>query len=164
MANNHGTSGTRCTRFGDGLTPKEIRFCEEYVKDFNGAGAVRRAGLCPNNPQYAAQYATKYLDKEDVRDYINELMTVMSEKCMVEVDDLLRFWVSVMNNPNEATPNRLKSSDYIAKVIGAYDVKRDTDQGPIIVMDLAPPTDTPVALEPPREIIMEDDEDETDSE
>ena len=162
---NHSTSGTRCTRFGDGLTPKEMRFCEEYVKDFNGAAAVRRAGLSPNNPQYAPQYASKYLEKEAVKDYINQLMTVISEKCVVEVDDLLKFWVTVMHDESESTPNRLKASDHIAKVIGAYNVKVDVNQAPTIVMDLAlPPTPDPLpVLEPAVELILEDDEDDTDS-
>lgn len=160
-----GMTGTRCTRFGDGLTPKEIRFCEEYVKDFNGAGAVRRANLCPENPQYAAQYASKYLEKEMVRDYINQLMTVMSEKCQTTVEDLMNFWTTVMMDANESTNNRLKASDYLGKALGAFTVKVDTQQAPTIVMDLGlpPAPSQPLALEPAVEMIMEDDEDESDT-
>lgn len=161
----YGTSGTRCTRFGDGLTPKEMRFCEEYVKDFNGAAAVRRANLCSDKPENAAQYASKYLAKQHVRDYVEQLMNAISERCTVEVDDLLKFWVTIMNDPNESTPNRLKSSDYIAKVLGAYNVKVDVQQPPTIVMDIGlPPAPEPMMLEPAVELIMEDDDDDSDSE
>ena len=156
-----GMTGTRCTRFGDGLTPKEIRFCEEYVKDFNGAAAVRRANLCPDKPQFASQYANQYLNKEMVRDYINQLMTVMSEQCMTTVEDLMKFWTTVMMDANESTNNRLKASDYLGKALGAFTVKVDTNQAPTIVMDLALPSapPEPPALEPAVEMIMEDDED-----
>ena len=37
-------TGSRCMQFGE-LTPREIRFCEEYVKDFNAAAAMRRGGF-----------------------------------------------------------------------------------------------------------------------
>lgn len=160
----HGTSGTRCTRFGDGLTPKEMRFCEEYVKDFNGAAAIRRANLCAN-PEHAPQYASAYLKKQHVRDYIEQLQTVMSERCTTDVNDLMTFWTTVMHDANESTANRLKASDYLGKAIGAFTVKVDTQAPPTIVMDLALPqaAPQPLALEPAIEIVMEDEYD-TDSE
>lgn len=162
---NHSTSGTRCTRFGDGLTPKEMRFCEEYVKDFNGAAAVRRAGLSPNNPQYAPQYASKYLQKQEVQDYIQQLMNAISEQCTTDVNDLMTFWTTVMLDANESVANRLKASDYLAKALGAYNVKVETNQAPTIIMDLGlpPATPEPLALEPAVELIMEDYDDESDT-
>mgnify|MGYP003310900052 CR=1 FL=1 len=130
---NHGTTGSRCTSFGDGLSPKEIRFCEEYVKDLNGAAAIRRANLC-NNPEHASQRANTYLKKQAVRDYIEQLLNVISEKCMTDVNDLMKFWTTVMLDANESTANRLKASDYIGKAIGACTVKGDTQATPTIVM------------------------------
>lgn len=166
MTHNHGTQGTRCTRFGDGLTPKEMRFCEEYVKDFNGAAAVRRANLCPEKPEHAAQYASKYLIKEHVKDYIQQLMNAMSERCTTDVNDLMTFWTTVMMDANESTANRLKASDYIGKAIGAFTVKVETQAPPTIIMDLAlpPTTPEPLALESAVDIVMEDDENDTNSE
>lgn len=160
----YGTSGSRCTRFGDGLTPKEMRFCEEYVKDFNGAAAARRANI--GKPEYGAQMASKYLEKEAVQDYIQQLMNAMSEKCSTTVDDLMTFWTTIMLDPNESTNNRLKASDYLGKALGAFTVKVETNQAPTIIMDLglppAPPE--PLALEPAVELVMEDDDDESDTE
>lgn len=37
------------------LTEKQTRFCHEYVKDFNGAQAVLRAGYKTNNPDVIAE-------------------------------------------------------------------------------------------------------------
>lgn len=161
----YGTSGSRCTRFGDGLTPKEMRFCEEYVKDFNGAGAVRRANLCPNKPQNAAQYASKYLEKEAVQDYIKQLMNAMSERCETTVDDLLTFWTTIMLDPNESTNNRLKASDYLGKALGAFTVKVETNQAPTIIMDLGlpPASSEPLAIEAAVDIVMEDDDSDSDT-
>ena len=152
-------TGARNTRFGE-MTPREIRFCEEYVKDFNAAAAMRRCGF--GEDASAKQTGYKYLKKQVVKDYIQKLMGRMSERCETTVDDLMIFWTEVMNNPSESTSNRLKASDYLGKALGAFTVKVETQQAPTIIMDLglppAPPE--PLALDAAVEIVMDEDEDE----
>ena len=149
-------AGTRCEAWGE-MTPKEIRFCEEYVKDFNGAQACIRAGL-GKNPNAASQVAHKYLKKDNVKDYIRQLMNKTTERCQTEVDDLMQFWTAVMLDPNESTANRLKASDYLGKVLGAFTVKVETKQAPTILMDFElPPATEPLALEAAVDYVMEDD-------
>ena len=151
-------TGCRNTRFGE-MTPREIRFCEEYVKDFNAAAAMRRCGF--GEDASAKQTGYKYLKKQVVKDYIQKLMGRMTEQCETTVDDLMVFWTEVMNNPSESTNNRLKASDYLGKALGAFTVKVETQQAPTIIMDLglppAPPE--PLALDAAVEIVMDEDED-----
>ena len=148
-------AGSRCEAWGE-MTPKEIRFCEEYVKDFNGAEACRRAGIGKSDT--AAQSANKYLRKDNVQNYIKQLMTSTTERCQTEVDDLMQFWTTVMLDPNESTANRLKASDYLGKVLGAFTVKVETKQAPTIVMDFElPPATEPLALQAAVDYVMEDD-------
>ena len=154
-------TGARNTRFGE-MTPREIRFCEEYVKDFNAAAAMRRCGF--GEDASAKQTGYKYLKKQVVKDYIQKLMGRMSERCETTVDDLMMFWTEVMNNPSESTNNRLKASDYLGKALGAFTVKVETQQAPTIIMDLglppAPPE--PLALDAAVEIVMDDDDKDED--
>lgn len=132
-------AGSRCMAFEGELTPKEMRFAEEYVKDFNGSAAVRRAGLAGEtvNP---SNTAGKLLRKPWVQNYIQNLMNAAAARCSTSVDDLMEFWTTVMLDANETTSNRLKASDYLAKTLGAYTVKVETQQAPTIVMDLGAPT------------------------
>lgn len=152
-------TGGRNTKFGE-LTPKEILFCEEYVKDFNAAAAMRRCGFGDDN--CAKQTGYKYLTKENVKEYIKNLLNRMKEQCQTTVDDLMTFWTQVMLDPNESTANRLKASDYLGKTLGAFTVKVETQQAPTIVMDLglppAPPE--PIAIDAAVDMVMEDDNEE----
>ena len=154
-------NGSRCLQFGD-LTPKEIRFCEEYVKDFNAAAAIRRCRF--GEDESSKQLGYKYLKKENVKEYIKNLMNKMTEQSQTTVDDLMTFWTQVMLDPNESTNNRLKASDYLGKALGAFTVKVETQQAPTIIMDLglppAPPE--PVAIEAAVEMVIEDEDEEVD--
>lgn len=141
----------RCEQFGE-LSTKDIRFCEEYVKDHNGAGAIRRLGI--GNPNNAAQTANKYLKRPEIKDYIDQLMTKTSETCEVERRDLMKFWAQVMNDPNESTSNRIKVSKLLGDAIGIFTIKVETQQLPTIIMDFElPPQEEPLALEESYEVI-----------
>lgn len=53
------------------LTLKQKRFCEEYLKDFNGQKAAERAGY---EPKYAREAASVTLAKPQGKEYINQLL------------------------------------------------------------------------------------------
>jgi len=53
------------------LTLKQKRFCEEYLKDFNGQRAAERAGY---EPKYARETASITLAKPQAKEYINRLL------------------------------------------------------------------------------------------
>lgn len=57
------------------LTPKQERFCEEYIIDLNGAQAAIRAGY---SEESARQIASDCLTKHDIQDRIAELRTKIS--------------------------------------------------------------------------------------
>ena len=156
-----GAKGSRCEAWGE-LTPKEMRFAEEYVKDFNGAAACRRAGIGKSDT--AAQSANKYLRKEHVQAYIQKLMVKTSEKCQTDVNALMEFWTTVMYDCNESTANKLKASRYLGEVLGAFTVKVETQKAPTIVMDLCvPPAPEPLALQAAVEFVDDTEDIEYDS-
>ena len=58
------------------LTPKQIRFCQEYVIDWNGTRAAIAAGYSQDT---ATQMASENLRKPYIAEYIEEIKNKLSE-------------------------------------------------------------------------------------
>jgi phage terminase small subunit len=56
----------------DGLTLFQRKLCHEYLIDFDGAKAARRAGSRAKNPEVVASYT---FARPEVKDYLGKLMT-----------------------------------------------------------------------------------------
>jgi phage terminase small subunit len=54
------------------MTDKQKRFCEEYVKDWNGTRAAKDAGY---SAKTAMEQAHQLLQKTSVKDYIEEIQS-----------------------------------------------------------------------------------------
>lgn len=65
------------------LTPKQKRFCEEYVIDFNGAQAAIRAGFSKNA---AKEQAARLLTKANITEYVKILQTKLQERSQITAD------------------------------------------------------------------------------
>ena len=70
----------------DELTPKQDVFCQEYLKDLNGAQAAIRAGYSENS---ARQIATENLSKPVIQDRVQALMDERSERTRLDADYVL---------------------------------------------------------------------------
>lgn len=70
------------------LTPKERRFCREYLKDLNAAAAARRAGYS-QNPGTSAVRGHILMHRPWVLDYINKLKIERSARTQVSLDRVL---------------------------------------------------------------------------
>lgn len=71
----------------DDLTPLQARFCEEYIKDLNGAGAAERAGSKASD-LYSA--ASTFLSNSKVQARIAELKRERSERTQIDAAWLLK--------------------------------------------------------------------------
>ena len=69
------------------LTPKQERFCEEYLVDLNATAAARRAGYSPNT---AGAIGNENLSKPEIAARISELRKVQSDKVQVDAERVLR--------------------------------------------------------------------------
>lgn len=74
-----------------GLTPKQEKFCLEYVKDFNATKAAQRAGY-GKNPN---SYASKLLQTAAVSARVRELSTQVRKKALLEAEDALRWAMDI---------------------------------------------------------------------
>lgn len=71
----------------DGLTPRQARFVEEYLIDFNGAAAARRAGY--KTERLAAH---KLLRKPAVAKAVSEGRARIAEKTELSAEFVRSFW------------------------------------------------------------------------
>ena len=74
-------------RNSDGLTPKQERFCEEYLVDLNAAAAARRAGY---SKQTAGVIGLENLTKPMIAERIAAMRAERSERVQVDADRVLR--------------------------------------------------------------------------
>ena len=68
------------------ITPRQERFCEEYVVDLNGTQAAIRAGYAPVG---AASEASKCLRNPNIIEYIEELQTGRRKVREIRADRIL---------------------------------------------------------------------------
>ncbi len=68
------------------LTEKQLRFCEEYLKDLNGAAAARRTGFSPKTSHIQA---CKLLMKANIQKYIVKLKKRISSKAIMTREEVL---------------------------------------------------------------------------
>lgn len=72
---------------GKKLSPKQKRFCEEYLVDCNGAGAAIRAGYAP---KAAKEQASDLLTKPNIKKYIAELQFNLRQKTEITAEMVVK--------------------------------------------------------------------------
>lgn len=75
------------------ITPKQQRFCDEYLKDANATQAAIRAGYSPHS---AKQIGQENLSKPYLRAYIDEHMAALHQSAIADAEEVLRYLTSVV--------------------------------------------------------------------
>lgn len=83
------------------LTPKQDRFCREYVIDCNGTQAAIRAGY---SPKTANEQASRLLANVSVSRRVHELQGKVAEKCEITAEYVLNGLREVAERCMEAKP------------------------------------------------------------
>jgi hypothetical protein len=73
-----------------GLPPRQIRFCEEYLLDLNATAAYRRAGYKAKNDNVAAASACALLRNTKVQHAIQAAFKARSERTELTADWVIR--------------------------------------------------------------------------
>ena len=68
------------------LTPKQAKFCQEYIIDFNGARAADKAGW---SKKTARATASRLLTYCNIQEYITELLEKRSKRTEVTADQVV---------------------------------------------------------------------------
>lgn len=75
------------------MTPKQKRFCDEYLIDCNGAQAAIRAGY---SPKTANEQGSRLLAKAHIRAYIDEQLARMHDEKIADAQEVMEFLTAVM--------------------------------------------------------------------
>ena len=71
----------------DGLSPKQLYFCNEYLVDFNATRAAIRAGY---SKKTAKEQGYRLLTKDHVRKKLKELITQQTVRTQVDADKVIK--------------------------------------------------------------------------
>ena len=108
------------------LTPMQRRFAQEYATDFNGQAAYMRA-TGNTNKKSASVQASKLLKLPKVKayleEYVKEILGPQEKTLLGNVE----FWVTVRDDPEARTADRLKASENLAKYAQMFVEKKELD-------------------------------------
>ena len=76
------------------ISPKQKRFCEEYIKDLNGKEAAIRSGYSKNT---ATQIASSYLNKPAIVEYLEKLQSKTAKRNQITLDELIQDLAEIKN-------------------------------------------------------------------
>ena len=101
------------------LTPKQKRFCEEYLKSGNATEAAKKAGY---KEKSCRAIATENLSKPAISAYIKRRMDEQDAALVADSNEILKFYTSVMRGEikdqfglDASLSDRLKAGDSLMK-------------------------------------------------
>lgn len=101
------------------LTPKQKRFCEEFLVDLNATQAAKRAGY---SKKTAYSIGEENLKKPKIRNYIRGLLTLRCIRTQVTSDKVIEELRKVAFAKKDVrTRDKLKALDMLAKHVGLFD-------------------------------------------
>ena len=80
----------------DKLTPREKRFCEEYIKTSNGGRSVMAAGYNVSNMGSASVYANELLKTHRIQREIERLLEATEAQSIADAREVMQYFTDVM--------------------------------------------------------------------
>ena len=100
------------------LTYKQQKFCDEYMKDLNGAAAAIRAGYSANS---AKEIASELLTKPNIREIIEIRQAELAAKAHVDTEYVVRKLKEIVENTIIEDPtNANKALTTLSKYTGGF--------------------------------------------
>jgi phage terminase small subunit len=104
------------------LTKKQQKFCNEYLKDFNGTRAYRIAYDTCKSDETAKAGASRLLTYDNIKAYINKRREQQNEKAIITQEMILEELKKIIRSDKqeECTSNRLKAMELAGKHLGMF--------------------------------------------
>lgn len=109
------------------IKPQHKLLAKFYLGEAEG-NAEKAALMAGYSPKYARASAYKMLARKDVQQYIEYLLHMTAEDPLYHIADIKEiqdFWTRTMNDNNIRVRDRLKASELLAKVQGAFKQEDD---------------------------------------
>ena len=134
------------------MTPKQKRFCDEYLIDTNATQAAIRAGY---SEKTAYSIGNENLNKPELRAYIDERLAEMQSKKIADATEVMRYLTSVLRGESQSSvlamcgdgcqeviekapdeKEKLKAAELLAKRYGLLTEKMNvTGNIPVVIVD-----------------------------
>ena len=82
----------------DKLTPKQKKFCDEYLKLGNATQAAKNAGY---SEKTAMSMGGENLRKPQILDYINARQEQIASKDIADIEEIMKYLTDVMRGENQ---------------------------------------------------------------
>lgn len=94
-------------------------FCEYYLGECcgNAEQAAIKAGYSSKS---ARTGANKLLQKAQIQQYITQKSSEIATSNIASIQQIQEFWTNIMADEEEATKNRLRASELLAKAKGMF--------------------------------------------
>ena len=115
------------------MTPKQKRFCDEYLIDLNATQAAIRAGY---SEKTAKQIGQENLTKPDLQEYIKKRMDEKEDALIAKQDEVMRYLTSVMRremSENVVVTISKKRSFYAPDANGTMRKNTEEEETPMVV-------------------------------
>jgi hypothetical protein len=105
-----------------GLTPRQLRFVEEYLVDLNATEAYKRAGYTARNDNVAAANASALIRNHKVSAAIQEGFRARSERTAIDQDYVLRRLKAEAELRGEGASHsaRVRALELLGKHLGMF--------------------------------------------
>ena len=94
------------------LTPKQAKFCIEYIVDLNATQAAIRAGYSPRS---ARAVGAKNMTKHDIAGRLAELTEAAIDETKATADEVLLYFTGIMRDTKQPTKERTAAATQLAK-------------------------------------------------
>jgi phage terminase small subunit len=91
------------------VTPKQKRFCDEYLIDTNATQAAIRAGY---SEKTAYAIGNENLSKPEIRAYIDERLAEMQSKTIASAEEVIQYLTSVLRGESKSSVLSLCGNGY----------------------------------------------------
>lgn len=122
------------------LTPKQRRFCEEYLKSANASEAAKKAGYSLKTAPFIG---AENLKKPQISAYIKRRMGEQEAALVADANEVLQFYSAVMRGEvkdqfgmDASLSDRLKAADSLAKRLAAAELKPNAEDAVRVIIDV----------------------------
>jgi phage terminase small subunit len=122
------------------LTPKQKRFCEEYLKSGNATEAAKKAGYKETSCRVIA---AENLSKPAISAYIKRRLDEQEAALVADANEVLQFYSAVMRGEvkdqfgmDASLSDRLKAADSLAKRLAAAELKPNAEDAVRVIIDV----------------------------
>lgn len=136
-----GTYREKIIKGPDGLTELQRKFCQEYIKDYNGTQAYLRAKGPQDKPisvDCARTYACRTLKLKEVLDYIHKLQKEAFAAQCVNFERIADELSKIAFDPNSTKKDKMQALALLQKQMGLDKqvIQADVNQTVEIVVNI----------------------------